>query len=226
MPTDPHLHDPVRILSLGDSYTIGEGVSADERWPVQLAARLREGWASGTGRRVADPVIVARTGWTVAELAEGVAEARREGRLATAPFHLVTLLVGVNDQYRGGGPPAYRDAFRQILATATTLAGGEPPRVVVLSIPDWGVTPFAAAEDRHAIARSIDAFNQVAMEEAIRVGAAWVEVTSLTREGGEGAAWLTDDGLHPSGPMYTRWAEAALAVVVRRLDETSAGPTA
>ena len=186
-----------RYLALGDSYTIGEGVAEAERWPVQLAARLRAG-----GLPVATPRIVARTGWTTDELDAAITAADPRG-----PFALVTLLVGVNDQYRGRTAEAYRPAFRALLARAVGFAGGSAARVVVVSIPDWGVTPFAEGRDRTQIGRELDAFNAVARAEATAAGAAFVDVTGISRA--EPAA-VVADGLHPSGAQYARWAEAVL----------------
>jgi lysophospholipase L1-like esterase len=207
---------PLLFAALGDSYTIGEGVPPGERWPVQLARRLRD-----EGMGVDDPLIVARTGWTAEELEEGIREAEADGRIApgSVPFHLVSLLVGVNDQYRGGEAEAFRECLRRLLGTAVRLAGGRAGRVVVLSIPDWGVTPFAADRDRGAIAAAIDRFNAVSREEVLREGARWVDVTLLTRGVGADAGWLAEDGLHPSGRMYARWAEEVLGVARRILAE-------
>jgi lysophospholipase L1-like esterase len=190
-----------RFLALGDSYTIGEGVAEAERWPVRLAAMLRE-----RGVAVADPWIVARTGWTTDELSAAIDEADPRG-----PFALVTLLIGVNDQYRGREVEAYRPAFAGLLRRAVGFAGGDAGRVVVLSIPDWGVTPYAEGRDRAVVAAEIDRFNAAAREEAARAGARWVDVTGQSREAGAGAGWLVDDGLHPSGRAYEIWARLALA---------------
>ena len=134
----PEPSRPARFLALGDSYTIGEGLVPAEPWPVQLVARLRE-----RGVAVGEPVIIARTGWTVADLADAVAAARPQGS-----FDLVTLQIGVNDQYQGADPGRYRPAFAALLRRAVALAGGRPERVVVLSIPDWSVTPFAGETGR------------------------------------------------------------------------------
>ena len=190
-----------RFLALGDSYTIGEGVAAAERWPTQLAARLR-----GRDIDVADPQIVATTGWTTDELA-----AAMDTAAFAPPYALVTLLIGVNDQYRGRSLDEYRQQFRALLRRAVELAGGDPTHVIVVSIPDWGVTPFAAREGRDAmhIAREIDAFNAVARAEAIDLGAHWVDVTGISRAP-ESRAELVNDGLHPSGKQYARWVEAVL----------------
>lgn len=187
------------FLALGDSYTIGEGVAASERWPVVLAARLR-----ADGVAVGDPRIIARTGWTTDELDAAITAAAPQG-----PFGLVTLLIGVNNQYRGRTLSEYRTQFAALLDRAVGFAGGDVRRVVVVSIPDWGATPFGAADARGpaAIGAEIDAFNAAAREIATARGAAWVDVTGISRQPG---AALAPDGLHPGGPQYARWAEAAV----------------
>ncbi|HET7931763.1 MAG TPA: SGNH/GDSL hydrolase family protein [Rhodanobacteraceae bacterium] len=189
------------FIALGDSYTIGEGVAESERWPRQLAARLRN-----AGLELGDPQIVARTGWTTDELATAL-----DAEGLAPPYALVTLLIGVNDQYRGRGLDAYRAQFHGLLQRAVGLAGGDAARVVVVSIPDWGVTPFARAEHRDAreVADQINAFNAEARVQAGRAGAAWVDVTGISRSADAGTE-LVADGLHPSGAQYTRWSEAIL----------------
>jgi len=191
------------FLALGDSYTIGEGVAPDERWPLQLVARLR---AEGIG--IGEPRIVATTGWTTDELS-----AAMETADFTPPYALVTLLIGVNDQYRGRGVDEYRAQFRDLLQRAIQLAGGIAAHVIVASIPDWGVTPFAAREGRDAaaVAREIDAFNAIASAEAAGAGAARIDVTAISRAP-ESRQELVGDGLHPSGAQYARWVEAVLPV--------------
>ncbi|GAP65231.1 hypothetical protein MBSD_n0520 [Mizugakiibacter sediminis] len=198
-----------RLLALGDSYTIGEGVEPVGRWPMQLAARLRaEGFA------VADPEIVATTGWTTDELA-----AAMDAAAFAPPYALVTLLIGVNNQYRGRDLDAYRGEFRALLARAIALAGGDARRALVVSIPDWGVTPFARAQGRDAaaIAAAIDAFNAVNRAEAATQGAVWLDVTDLSRDRGDSAAMLAADGLHPSAAQYARWVERILPAARRAL---------
>jgi lysophospholipase L1-like esterase len=196
-----------KFLALGDSYTIGEGVLNDERWPVQLATLLR---TRGIG--VHDPVIVARTGWTTAELMEGIDQANPSGR-----FDLVTLLIGVNNQYRGRSIDEYREEFRTLLRRAIAFAGGEPGRVVVLSIPDWGVTPYAEGRDRARIAGEIDRFNGVNREETRSTGARYVDVTGRSRSAAGDRGSVVGDGLHPSGGMYEAWARLALPEAVAAL---------
>ncbi len=197
----------LRLLALGDSYTIGEGVAPAERWPMQLAALLR-----GRGLPVQDPVIIARTGWTTDELSAGIDAAAPAGR-----FDLVTLLIGVNNQYRGRGAEEYRKQFRALLARAVGFAGGRPARVVVLSIPDWGVTPFAKGRDRTKIAMEIDRFNVVNREESERAGAHYVNVTTDSRWMATDATLVVADGLHPSGAMYSTWTDLTLSVALAAL---------
>nr|WP_325311146.1 SGNH/GDSL hydrolase family protein [Longimicrobium sp.] len=186
----------LRYLALGDSYTIGEGVAPEERWPTQLAAMLR---ARGIG--VADPEIVATTGWTTDELDAGIDAAAPRG-----PYTLVSLLIGVNNQYRGRPADEYRAQFRALLRRAIGFAGGDAGRVVVLSIPDWGVTPFAEGRDRAQIAHEIDAFNAINRDAARELGARWVDVAPASRLA---PSAVVGDGLHPSAEQYRDWAVLA-----------------
>jgi len=190
----------LRYLALGDSYTIGEAVAESERWPVRLAALLAE-----RGIEIEPPMIVAQTGWTTDELAAGIDAAAPEG-----PFDLVSLLIGVNNQYRGLEASDYGVELCVLLHRAVELAGGRPGRVIVVSIPDWGVTPFAEGRDRAEIAAAIDRFNGVAAEEASRAGARFVDITPGSRRAAEDPQLVASDGLHPSGAMYEEWARAAV----------------
>ncbi|HVX38876.1 MAG TPA: SGNH/GDSL hydrolase family protein [Gemmatimonadaceae bacterium] len=199
-------------LALGDSYTIGEGVSPSERWPARLAVRLRE-----TGVAIAEPTIVARTGWTTDELAAAI-----DATPLVPPYALVTLLIGVNNQYRGRSAAEYRDEFRTLLARAIGFAGGRAQRVVVLSIPDWSATPFAADRDRPRIAREIDEFNVVNRDEAARVDARYVDVTVASRTAAGDLAFVAADGLHPSAAAYDQWARLVLPVAAAILGRRAA----
>jgi lysophospholipase L1-like esterase len=185
---------PARFLALGDSYTIGEGVAEADRWPVQLAKRLRE-----SGLPVSEPEIVARTGWTTDELDAAITE-----RAPRGPYAIVTLLIGVNNQYRKRSVDDFRTQLRGLIGRATGFAGGAPQRVVLVSIPDWGVTPFNAARDRATVAREIDAFNAAARDEARRANVQWVDITDLTRAA---PGDVVGDGLHPSAGMYRQWTD-------------------
>ncbi len=199
--------DPVkkiRFLALGDSYTIGESVGPSERWPVQLAGLLQE---KGITTEID---MIARTGWTTNELWSAIRQAPPQG-----PYDLVSLLVGVNDQYRGGSADQYRKDFRFLLGKAINYAGENPQRVIVLSIPDWGVTPYAQNDPRPAaqISAEIDAFNTVNQDEAQKAGVRYVDGTPISREAPQDPALIAPDGLHPSGKMYAAWAALALLQV-------------
>lgn len=188
------------MLALGDSYTIGEAVAATERWPVQLAALLREqGWL------VAEPRIVAQTGWTTDELSEALD--RSEGDL-DPPYDLVSLLIGVNDQYRGRALAIYGDQFQALLTRALAWAG-RVGQLRVLSIPDWSVTPFARGDARNPteIANQIDACNDRARRICEQHGVRYIDITGSSREAACRPELLSPDGLHPSGLEYRRWAE-------------------
>ncbi|GAA4858445.1 SGNH/GDSL hydrolase family protein [Luteimonas vadosa] len=199
------------FLALGDSYTIGEGVDADGRWPVQLAARLR-----ADGIALADPRIIATTGWTTDELSAAMDQAGPLGR-----FDFVSLLIGVNNQYRGRSAGEYRDEFTALLARAIELAGGRNDRVLVLGIPDWGATRFGAASGRDLaqVSRELDDYNAVARELCEARDVAFVDVSRPSRARGDEDAMLVDDGLHPSAAMYRLWVELALPVARRLLGD-------
>jgi len=196
-------------LALGDSYTIGEGVAPADRWPMQLAARLR-----ADGIALADPQVVATTGWTTDELDAGIDTAQLQGS-----FDFVSLLVGVNNQYRGRPVDEYRVQFAALLERAITFAHGRADRVLVLSIPDWGVTRFGAASGRDAAAtaRELDAYNAAAQAICEARGVAFVDITAISRQHGADAAMLVEDGLHPSRAMYALWTDAALPAAQRLL---------
>ena len=197
----------IRYLALGDSYTIGESVSESERWPNQLAAALlRKGY-------VVEVTIIARTGWTTDELWDGMQKAAPQ-----PPYDLVSLLIGVNNQYRGYDIGEYRESFRFLLDKSIEYSGGNKKRVFVVSIPDWGVTPFAAGRDAEQISSEIDAFNATAREETESAGVAFVDITPGSRQALDDPALIAFDGLHPSGKMYGVWVEKLLPQVIKALE--------
>ncbi|HXH01314.1 MAG TPA: SGNH/GDSL hydrolase family protein [Xanthomonadaceae bacterium] len=198
-------------LALGDSYTIGEGVAGPDRWPNQLAKALRD-----SGLRIDDPRIIAATGWSTDELMQTMGSAQPE---LAPPYALVSLAIGVNDQYRGRDVEEYRRGFTPLLARAIALAGGRSERVLVLSIPDWGVTPFARHEagNRHNIANEIDTYNAAARAICDQRGVAFVDITPISRADGANADMLVADGLHPSAAMYAQWTALALPVALAAL---------
>jgi len=206
MPAPAHA-SAVRFLALGDSYTIGESVDEADRWPNQLARALR-----AAGRDVADPQVIATTGWTTDELSAGMDRADPKG-----PYALVTLLIGVNNQYRGRTVEDFRPQFARLLDRAIALAGGKAGGVIVVSIPDYGATPFAAGSDRAKIARELDAYNAACAEEAARRGVAFVDITPGSRDAATDRTLVADDGLHPSARMYAKWVEQILPVARRAL---------
>jgi lysophospholipase L1-like esterase len=158
-----------------------------------------------------DPLIVAQTGWTTDELRATVL-----GRHIGGPFDLVTLMAGVNDQYRGYGSVRFRESFDRLLQSALTFTK-LPGHLIVLSIPDWGVTPFAVGRDRQGIAREIDAFNALIRTMAGMVGARFLDVTPISRQALKAPTLLAADGLHPSGAMYSMWVDQLLPISIDAL---------
>ncbi|MDZ3824046.1 MAG: GDSL-type esterase/lipase family protein [Pseudoxanthomonas sp.] len=193
------------LLALGDSYTIGEGVEAVATWPFRLAQRLA----------MPRPDVVARTGWSADELLAALDDAP-----LAPPYALVTVLVGVNDQYRGREVAEHLPHFNVLLSRAVAFADGDPHRVLVVSIPDWGVTPFAADDARGgaAIAARIDAYNAAQRELCALRDIAWVDVTAASRACGADPAMLVGDGLHPSAAQYAAWLETIAPAARRCLD--------
>ena len=206
MATPAPSNQTYRYLALGDSYTIGESVTEEERWPNQLAALVNSS-------KEIDVTIVARTGWTTSELWQGIQAANPQGT-----YDMVSLLIGVNNQYRGYDINEYREEFRFLLGKAIEYAGGKPEHVIVLSIPDWGVTPFAWGKDTAQIAADINAYNAVNLEESTKAGVNYVNVTPISREAVSDPALIAGDGLHPSGKMYAEWVKLAQPIAIKILE--------
>jgi lysophospholipase L1-like esterase len=188
------------LLSIGDSYTIGEQVPLYNSFPYQLIQLLRnsavkdEYWLA--------PEIVAKTGWTTDELSNALVSYQ------LLPFYdFVTLLIGVNNQYRGRDVEEFEQEFSALLQKAIKFAGGHAQHVFVLSIPDWGVTPFAATRNPELIAQQIDAYNKVCCEKAATQGCHFIDITESQRENSCEEGFLAADGLHPSGKEYAKWAD-------------------
>lgn len=199
---------PRAFLALGDSYTVGEGVTVSERWPNRLALYLHD-----RGYDLGAPEVIARTGWTCAELAEALSAWNPAGRR-----ELVSLMIGVNDQYRGYPIVDYEPAFTALLDSALALAEGGHERVVVLSIPDWGASPFARADARgaEAIAADIDMRNAIARACCLRRRVPFVDITASTRALSLPSMWAAD-GLHPGSAVHAHWAEAVLPIALSQL---------
>jgi len=194
----------VRFLALGDSYTIGEGVTPEERWPVKIVFNLKN-----RGIPISELTIIARTGWTTAELQAAIEEANPQG-----DYQLVSLLIGVNNQYRGLDPAEYRREFVTLIERAIHFAGGQAERVLIVSIPDWGVTPFADGRDRAQITAEINTFNDINRTESEKREARYVDITPNSRNAVHDPDLVAPDGLHPSGKMYAEWVEIFSPVVI------------
>jgi lysophospholipase L1-like esterase len=184
------------FLALGDSYTIGESVAFEERWPSVLCKALET-----QGLFFHPPCYIAKTGWTTNELAQGIQEATLK-----ETFHFVSLLVGVNNQYRGYPLEQYFQEFQALLERAIRYVEGQnPQQVLVLSIPDWGQTPFATGRDRAKISQEIDAFNQVNQECARKANTWYADITTISRQVPHDLSLVAPDQLHPSAKMYQQW---------------------
>ena len=186
-------------LALGDSYTIGDSLPLYDSFPYQLVQLLR-----ARGHHFHAPEMVAKTGWTTSELAEHLIHTRLNPQ-----YDFVTLLIGVNNQYREEKMKDYKNDFEFLLKKAIHFAAEKSQHVIVLSIPDWGVTPFAEGRDRNKIATEIDAYNAINSNLAGRYHCQYLNITTGTRETENDATLLAEDKLHPSAKEYQRWAAAA-----------------
>lgn len=191
-------------LALGDSYTIGERVDENQRWPVQLTKALRD-----SGIAISDPTIIAKTGWTTLELEKAITQAD-----LNPPYDLVSLLIGVNDQYDGLDFKKYPARFRLLLKKAIALVGGKKDHVLVVSIPDYSVTPFGQKKNPDAIRKQLARYNATNKLIAEKMGVHYVNITPGSREAARDSSLVAPDGLHPSGKMYTQWVEQIIPVVL------------
>lgn len=189
------ISEPVRFLALGDSYTIGQSVDENKRWPVQLINGLKEVY----GIQDAQVDIIARTGWTTGNLKLGIAQ-----QLDTEKeYNLASLLIGVNNQYQGLDFNIYGPEFRELLDIAINAVGGDAGKVFVVSIPDYAYTPSFRNDER--VSREIDAYNNLNESIAKEYGVAYFNITPISRNGLENLDLVADDRLHPSGLQYTQW---------------------
>ncbi|MGE6218555.1 SGNH/GDSL hydrolase family protein [Nubsella zeaxanthinifaciens] len=192
-------------LALGDSYTIGEAVEQSASFPHQLVALLKE-----KGLEVSEPKVIAKTGWTTDELKAAI-----EQEKINETFDLVTLLIGVNNQYRGYSPEVYKKEFAELLEMAIGFAKGEQQRVYVVSIPDWGVTEFAQQSGRNqqTISEEIDVFNEINKQITVAKQVSYLDITPASREAVNDNSLIAKDGLHPSEKMYQQWAQRLAASI-------------
>lgn len=183
-----------KFLALGDSYTIGESVAPEERWPVQLTNALNQ-----RGENFAAPDIIATTGWRTDDLRNAILKAKPGN-----DYDLVSLLIGVNNQYQGKSAESYAPEFEALLNMAIAFAGGDKSKVFVVSIPDYGYTPFGR-EKQAQITKAIDEFNRVNRSLSEKHGVRYVNITDISRKGFDDPELVASDGLHPSGKMYAVW---------------------
>jgi len=199
----PLQNKPYSYLALGDSYTVGEGITSKESFPYQVVNILRT-----KGIEFNNPKVVARTGWITDEL---------QAAIEDSPLHeqydVVTLLIGVNNQYRKGHVADYAPAFESLLKQAIHFAGDNARRVIVLSIPDWSVTPFGAGTTQAEIASEIDQFNEANKHVAEKYSVHYLNITPSTRQAARDSALIAEDGLHPSGKEYSKWAKKVAAII-------------
>jgi lysophospholipase L1-like esterase len=197
----------ISYLALGDSYTIGESVPIYENFPYQTVQLLR-----AKGLQVQAPEIVARTGWTTDELMAGI-----EKTTLLKEYDLVSLLIGVNNQYRGRSLQEFGEQFEMLLNKAISFAGGKKEHVFVISIPDWGATPFAAGRDRKKIEEEINAFNALKKKITVEKGISFIEITEGSRAATNDENLVAKDKLHPSGKEYAKWAEKLSVAILDRM---------
>ncbi|HMQ06824.1 MAG TPA: SGNH/GDSL hydrolase family protein [Saprospiraceae bacterium] len=198
----------LKYLALGDSYTIGEGVESHENFPFQLTRVLRR-----HNFDIADPAIVATTGWTTTQLLNAVRDfSKKEDK-----YGFVTLLIGVNNQYQKKPMDLYRKEFAELLKIAIERAGNIPGNVVIVSIPDYGVTPFAVSKNPDQIGLEIDQYNEIGRTMALEAGAHYVNVTGISREVKNDSSYLVSDLLHPSAKQYTLWVDRIAEVVLEKI---------
>jgi len=196
-------------LALGDSYTIGQSGPESDRYPVQTVKLL-----NNSGFRFSNPEVIATTGWTTADLQNSI----NNYHFAHSNYDIVSLLIGVNNQYQGRSQSEYKDQFAALLQKSIQLAGSKASHVIVISIPDYSVTPFASGRnDKTAIAAQIDSFNVINKETSQDYGANYLYITDETRKAGTDKTLTASDGLHYSGKEYAIWADMLAAKIKKTL---------
>ena len=197
---------PIKILALGDSYTRGESVVFAKNFPNQLADSLR-----ADGRHVVQTRIIAQTGWRTDQLQTAMTDAH----IGDSTYDLVTLCIGVNNQYQHGSFNTFKTQFEQLLQTAIARSGQRKERVIVVSIPDWAYTPYGQhfSSTPNQISQEIDQYNQASQVIAGQYGIQYVNITDISRQGLMQPDLVADDGLHPYATQYTEWVKRLLPVV-------------
>lgn len=196
------VREEVKLLALGDSYTIGESVASSSRWPIQLVDSLQK-----RGVDCLQPKIIATTGWRTDNLKNAISRTKFK---KDEQYNLVSLLIGVNNYYQGKSVESYAPEFEDLLKTALQLAGGDKSSVFVLSIPDYGYTPFGK-EKQQKISEGIDAYNAVNKSISDKYGVKYYNITDISRRGLDEPDLVAADGLHPSEKMYSQWVQLILS---------------
>lgn len=205
--TEPTPKKPINYLALGDSYTIGQSVAETKRFPVQLIDSLR-----GRDYLANDAKIIAQTGWRTDNLMNAIIAEE-----LTDTFDIVSLLIGVNNQFQGRTVEQYRAPFRELLEKAIELTGGDATKVFVVSIPDYGVTPFGMTRNPEEIAEEIDEFNAANLEISDSLNVTYFNITPISRQAENNPDLIANDGLHPSGEMYRLWVKLMLDEVENKV---------
>jgi lysophospholipase L1-like esterase len=194
-------------LALGDSYTIGEAVSLTESFPYQVVQLLRSKEYNFSAAE-----IIAKTGWTTDELLDAINKST-----LLSKYDFVTLLIGVNNQYRGRDALEYKEQFEELLKKAIELANGKKEHVIIVSIPDYSVTPYANSMDTEKISKEVEVFNSINRALSIQYKVQYVDITETSRNAKSDPALITSDGLHPSGKEYAKWAEKIIETMSSQL---------
>jgi lysophospholipase L1-like esterase len=194
-------------LALGDSYTIGESIQLNKSFPYLAVQLLRN-----KEYQFNAPEIIAKTGWTASELQEGMNQS-----ILLSRYDFVTLLIGVNDQYRGIDAIEYKEQFEEILKKAIDLANGKKGHVIIISIPDYSVTPYAGSMNTEKISKEIEVLNNINKALSIQYKVQYIDITYSTKELGNNPALIAQDGLHPSEKEYTKWAEKIAEIITEQL---------
>ena len=197
-----------KYLALGDSYTIGEANFAEDKFPELLVERLRDDTIE-----MADPRVIAQTGWTTTKLSEAI-----EAAMIIDTFDLVSLLIGVNNQFTGLSLDDYEVAFEELLLQSIAFAGGDKDKVVVLSIPDYAYTEFGQMRDPDLISEEIDQFNAAKKTITENYAVLYIDITPISRMGLGDPSLVSDDNLHPSAEMYKLWVDLMYEDVKEKLE--------
>lgn len=200
--------EPISYLALGDSYTIGTGIAEDNNYPNQLTDTL-----SAKGYVIDTTIVIATNGWTTTDLLNGIEKAD-----PISDYDLVSLLIGVNNQYQGLDIELYQTEFMELLTQAISYAGGDTSKVIVLSIPNYGVTPFGQSRNPVVIRQELEMYNSMAEQFASDYGIPFIDVTGISELAENDTTLLAPDNLHPSAKMYTMWVEEMLPIITLKLN--------